>query len=199
MEKGINMAKKSIQPIKEFADAVQKSKPCIFLSHISLDNDIVVKIGEYIKKAGINIYLDIDDPELQQAVKDRNDLTITKYVEQGILNSTHILCVLTEHTKESWWVPYEIGFGKNAGKVLLTMPFKNVPPNKLPSYIKITEHLTGINSLNKYIQRIFQDYLKAQPKSFTKFQEHSYNISSEASILEESVSYHPLKDYLNQN
>ena len=33
--------------------------PCIFLSHQSADKAAVTALGEYIMKAGINIYMDI--------------------------------------------------------------------------------------------------------------------------------------------
>ena len=38
--------------------------PCIFLSHQNDDKPAVKAIGEYIRDAGINIYLDADDAEL---------------------------------------------------------------------------------------------------------------------------------------
>lgn len=195
--KGINVAKQGT-PITEYASINNKTKPCIFLSHIRMDQEIVKKIGEYILKTGVNIYLDVDDLDLQKAVKENNDVTITKFIEKGINNSSHVMCILTENTKDSWWVPFEIGFGKNAAKKLLTMPIKSLPINKIPSYIKITDHVLGINALNSYLKKILHDYNKESIKSFGKYENSSYDLYSEGSIIEESLTFHPLSPYFNQ-
>jgi hypothetical protein len=198
MIRGINVAKQGA-PIAKSTNTFAKTTPCIFLSHIQMDQDIVVKIGDYIKKAGINIYLDVNDLDLQRAVKEKNDQAITEFIEKGISSSSHVMCILTENTKDSWWVPFEIGFGKNAGKRLLTMPVNTLSKEKIPSYIKVTQHIFGINALNSYLKKIIHEYNNKEIiKSFAKFEKASYDLYPEGSIIEESVSMHPLSKYFNQ-
>jgi len=197
MRQGINRATQGIV-LREFSNFSEKNKPCIFLSHINLDKNAVIKVGNYIKKAGLDIYLDIDDPALQKAVRDENDIAITEFIEKGINTSTHILSILSEKTKDSWWVPYEIGYGKKGGKKLATMPLKNLPEKDIPSYIKVTHYITGISSLNNFLKQIILEYSGQYLKLFDKYQDHAYEISSDASIIQESYSFHPLTDYLKQ-
>ncbi|MEC1717789.1 toll/interleukin-1 receptor domain-containing protein [Schinkia azotoformans] len=195
MKKGINRATQ--KPLLEFA-SIDKGKPCIFLSHISLDNSLVEKIGEYIIKAGIDIYLDSKDADLQKAVDQKNDLAVTKFIEDGINKSTHLMCIISEKTQNSWWVPYEIGYGKKASKNIVSMNLKTIPSDKLPSYINITQHLTGIKSLNQFLKNLSMTNLNETPKTYSMNENKQYQIAQEGSIIQESYSYHPLKDYFNQ-
>ena len=60
---GINRA------LYENRHLAKANKPCIFLSHISVDKSSATAIGTYITKHGdIDIYLDVDDSDLQNAV-----------------------------------------------------------------------------------------------------------------------------------
>ena len=111
MKKGINRALNNIsKSLNESVKFASKNKPCVFLSHRSLDKDMVEEIGKYIMKAGLDIYLDKYDEELQRADKGKNDKLITECIQKGISESTHIMCLLSPNTINSWWVPYEIGY-----------------------------------------------------------------------------------------
>src|SRR5262245_11471035 len=93
--------------------------PCIFISHIAVDKSAAVAIGSYITSRGdIDIYLDIHDADLQAAVSKNSAIAITRFIERGLAKSTHIICLVSQNTVGSWWVPYELGFAKNAGKQL---------------------------------------------------------------------------------
>ena len=121
---GINRANKSNLRKAVFESASSSPrKPCIFLSHISVDKKAAIGIGEYIiQNSNIDIYLDIYDIELQQAVIDGDNAAITRFIENGLNESSHVICVLSNNTKKSWWVPYEIGFSKQAKKEAMS-PF----------------------------------------------------------------------------
>lgn len=134
--------------IKEAAKA-SISKPCIFLSHKSEDKAAVKDIAKYISDADIDYYLDVEDPELQKAVADDDHQKITEFIELGINNSSHVLTLISEATKESWWVPFEIGFGKKGEKNLALLPLKDV--SYVPSFLTIVEKLNGIRQLNDYL------------------------------------------------
>ena len=129
---GINRA------LYEQRHLAKASNPCVFLSHISVDKSTAIAIGDYIKKQGdIDIYLDLNDEELQRAVKRDDPTGITKFIEQGLSYSTHIMCLVSAAPVESWWVPYELGFAKNAGKHLSTLKLKG--EIALPAYLQISE------------------------------------------------------------
>src|SRR5689334_13690703 len=117
---GINRASaenRSLAKLKE-----SSGQPCIFLSHISVDKTAVVEIANYITARGdIDVYLDINDRELQEAAESGNARALTEFVERGLSNSTHIMCLVSGNTVRSWWVPYELGFGKKSGMPLATL------------------------------------------------------------------------------
>ena len=128
-------------------------KPCIFLSHISVDKSVAIAIGAYITTQGdIDIYLDINDEDLQEAVRTGDPVGVTQFIEQGLSHSTHIMCLVSARTVNSWWVPYELGFAKNAGKHLSTLKFKGEV--NLPAFLEIGEIIRGIKSLNNYLTRV---------------------------------------------
>lgn len=122
---------------KSFNASAQNSDVCIFLSYTSEDRNTVKKIGEYIQNAGFNIYLDIYDDKLQQAVSEGDPIAITKNIEKGLSFSTDVVSIVSEETVGSWWVPYEIGYGKRANKPLATLTLKDTVT--IPAFLEITE------------------------------------------------------------
>lgn len=137
---------------KAYALKPTKHKPCIFLSHKSEDKTAVKRIGDYIKKNGIDIYLDVDDKDLQNAVRNNDHSTITKAIEIGIYASTNLMSLISEKTKKSWWVPYEIGFAKSEEKYLSTLKLKDV--SHIPSFLFITKMLKTAMEFDKYLSEV---------------------------------------------
>lgn len=141
-------------------------RPCIFISHVNVDRESARDIGEFIRNDGnLDIYLDIDDPDLQRAVENKDPLGVTRFVERGLARSDNLLCLVSEKTVLSWWVPYEIGFTKKAGKGIATLLLKDAVI--LPAYLEIGKVLLDIYDLNSYVQEIsatssFQKVFKAQ-------------------------------------
>lgn len=201
MEKGRNRAFDSIyKSLNEQKNFASKSKPCIFLSHRSLDKDMVEEIGNYIINAGIDIYLDKYDEELQRADKINDDKRITECIQKGISKSTHLMCLLSKNTVDSWWVPYEIGYADNSGNInICSLKLKELPEKSIPSYIKINQCLSGIHSLNEYLKEIIKQYGDGSFKSFSRYQNEQYRSFQSASIIEESFSLHPLSKYLEES
>src|SRR5688572_4809503 len=122
MARGINvydLVRKHFGALDEsvsIREAARSRWPCIFLAHLSDDKEAVSEIADYISGAGINMYLDAGDAELQAAVLARDDREITRYIERGIASSSHLLACLTADTmSRTWWVPFEIGFAKRDG------------------------------------------------------------------------------------
>jgi hypothetical protein len=180
---GINRALEENRYIAKINASIDT--PCIFLSHISVDKPAAVAVGRYIMNhGGIDVYLDIHDQDLQQAVSQNDPVGITKFIEQGLSHSTHIMCFVSTDTVRSWWVPYELGFAKNAGIDLSTLKLKG--EILLPAYLEISDIIRGTESLNDYLKRVRRRVEKVT-----------------ASILTERLiphtNSHPLDDYLDWN
>lgn len=152
MSRGINRAKNNERYLYESA---QYSKYCVFISHKYEDLKAAREIAEYIQDSDIDVYLDDNDDGLQEAAENNDSEKIVKCIETALKSSTHILVLVTENTRKSWWVPYETGYAKNGGKNIASLLLKNV--DEFPDYLKIETMLTGYESLSEYIKNIYKD------------------------------------------
>ncbi len=137
----------------------QPRRKCIFLSHRSVDKENVKRIGEYIIKAGLDIYLDLNDKLLQQAQSVADAQLMTQCIHNGIAQSDHILCVVSNNTfnESSWWVPYEIGYADKSNCPCSVMPLASV--TSVPEFMKIKPLISTIDELNSLIRRMARDSL----------------------------------------
>ena len=182
---GINRALHEHRDIAKFNASVDR--PCIFLSHISVDKPAVKAIGEYITRRGdIDIYLDDKDLELQQAAAAGNAVGVTEFIERGLSNSTHVMCLVSASTVKSWWVPYELGFGKRSGKPLATL--KLIDVKDLPAYLEISEIIKGVDSLNRYLTSVKRGLKKTMTAG-----------ALTESLLPGYTIDHPLESYVHWN
>jgi TIR domain len=181
------MTGKNLAKTWSFYQASKRSDLCVFLSHKREDKQAAIKIGEYIMDAGIDIYLDIYDERLQLASDTSDHEAITKCLENGIENSTHILCIVSDKTKNSWWVPYEIGFAKKSNIHIASLLLKDMDLSEIPSYLYVSQIIKGTNSLNDYLQSIYES---THPLS-------KYSIG--APKLNKSIYGHPLSEVLRTN
>lgn len=181
---GINRALHENRTLAKAAAAL--NRPCIFLSHISVDKSAALAIGDYITQRGdIDVYLDVHDRDLQMAVSNGDPHGITTFIERGLSLSTHIMCIISDNTANSWWVPYELGFAKSLEKHVSSLKLKNV---SLPAYLEISEIIRGTESLNIFLTRLRKGLSKSA--SVTALAE---------SLLKSSVPSHPLDSFLNWN
>lgn len=191
VQHNFSMGRDLNEMVKEAAEA-SSITPCVFLSHKSEDNDAVKDIAKYFSDAGIDYYLDVDDVNLQTAVKNNDHKKISEFIELGINNSTHVLPIVSEETKSSWWVPFEIGFAKKGEKNLALLLLKEVP--HVPSYLTIIPKLSSIKQLNEYI-----DSIKASKRSNTKSAADEIIEAIRGQIRHCSNVNHPLTKHLKQH
>lgn len=147
MTKGINRAK-----IHNIYESVNLQKSCVFISHKFEDLRAAQEIASYIMDVGIDVYLDDNDDGLQAAVDDNDSEKIVECIENALNTSTHILVLVTENTRQSWWVPYEVGYAKNGEKEIASILKKEV--EEFPDYLKIEKTMRGFNDLVVYIYEI---------------------------------------------
>lgn len=168
------------------------TKPCVFLSHISSDKGAVNEIADYFGEAGVDYYLDVNDSKLQQAVEEKDDEKITQFIELGIKNSTHLLTIVSEETQNSWWVPFEVSYGKHGKIDLASLIIKDL--SDPPSYLKITRKISGIESLNKYIEDIKRPIINV---CFGNVYSRSFPFGG-GNIVAHNSTQHPLRKHLRK-
>lgn len=76
----------------------------IFISHKNEDSSIAHTIASQLRRNGIEVYLDVLDPQLQSNGED-----LSNYLQDKLSQCTHLMAVLSYSTRLSWWVPFEIG------------------------------------------------------------------------------------------
>ncbi len=147
---GCNLAKAAAWERGTFS---QGGKRCVFISHKKEDEDAAVAIGAYLTDVvGVNIYLDTKDCVLEEAVSSRNDQLIVDSIKRGLVYSSDLLCLISDKTKLSWWVPYEIGFADKQKIDIAVLKLKNV--DDIPSYLKIKKVLLNKEDFLRYISQL---------------------------------------------
>ncbi len=96
----------------ERRSAPTAKSPCVFVSHRQCDVDLALRVAELACRRGFDYWLDVLDPRLVQpagAPPVSSPVAIAGTIEMALLNSTHVVAVLTKDTAGSQWVPYEYG------------------------------------------------------------------------------------------
>jgi hypothetical protein len=87
-------------------------RACLFVSHRQSDVNQASRIAYLACKVGFDYWLDVLDPILGgvlTASEEEKAAATAAVIEMALLNSTHVLAVMTSNTKGSQWVPYEYG------------------------------------------------------------------------------------------
>jgi len=157
MRQGVNVAEEiKNTPIRQYLyEQGSKSRGlCFFISHKNEDADAALEIGNHIMNDfGYNIYLDLFDETLQIADQNNDVETIVKSIHKGLSYSTHLLCVVTEKSKESWWIPYEIGYAQANSKKTVSLKLKT--SEYLPTFLRANgaSVFYTIKELDEYLSK----------------------------------------------
>ena len=122
---------------------------CVFVSHQKEDKPFARTVANTLIEMGIDVYFDEKDIVLQQALSQGDDKAIVACIEAGLEKCSHLLGIITENTKKSWWVPYEIGGATGRKRECAHLISKEV--KQLPSYIKISKLLLDIDDFTGWL------------------------------------------------
>lgn len=141
MKSGVNVAQgvhsDSIYSFVSRQDEA-RSKICFFISHMEEDTDAAIELGNHIMEDfGYNIYLDVYDKTLQNADRNNGVEGVVNAIHQGIQYASHLICIISDKSKNSWWIPYEIGFAK--ANNVKTSSLKLKLTEYLPSYLRVND------------------------------------------------------------
>lgn len=143
-----------MQKLKLGNEAFSRTKKrCVFISYKKEDQDAAIAIGSYLTDTvGVNIYLDTQDCDLEEAVSLENDQLIVESVKRGLACSPDLLCLISDKTKLSWWVPYEIGFADKQSINIAVLKLKDI--EDIPSYLKIKKMLLNTEDFLQYVSQL---------------------------------------------
>lgn len=143
---------------KSYLRRLDPSQACIFISHSSKDKAEARAIANAILAMSTNVYFDEQDDCLKR--NEAGASGIVKCIDDGLTASSHLLGIITHNTKDSWWVPYEIGGASGQKKPCAHLVAGNV--DALPAYIAAGNILADQDDLAKWAASIrghTRDYL----------------------------------------
>ena len=98
--------------LKEAHASSTKSHHTVFLSHSSKDDDLVPGAILILKNHGATVYADHDDPSLAGA----DCAAIADNLRTVIHTCKKFVMLATPRSKDSKWIPWELGLGDEARK-----------------------------------------------------------------------------------
>lgn len=139
----------------------------VFVSHKKEDSIEALLITKEFKLQGVETYLDLLDD-----IGD-DGKALTDHIKSKLNSCTDIIVVMSENTKKSWWVPFEIGMSAQVDMPTASYLTAN---SDLPSYLSYWPRLRSITDVKKYIdirkqvgrrmQSLYEGYSIASRRKF---------------------------------
>jgi hypothetical protein len=154
-------------------------RTCIFVSHKKDDAVQAKDIANYIVQCGVDVYFDENDPVLSNPDIYRDPVKITNAINRALSRSTQMICVISEKTKDSWWVPYEIGYVSNKSSFKSSdigiLVIKNI--SHLPEYLFLSTKIDTKQELDSFIKSASntETLIQERAKTFTELLNHPLN------------------------
>ena len=122
----------------------------VFIAYPGEDIRKAKEAGQLLHRKGLSVYLDRADPNV---TGDHEGLE--EYLRYYIRAIPHLLTIATIHTALSWWVPFEVGVGRETGSQLATRLYRStIQPVQLPSYLTKWPVLTSSRRLGAWAEAI---------------------------------------------
>jgi hypothetical protein len=132
-----------IDRLREAFPNPQPRCPRVFVSHRHHDAAEALRIAWLANQSGFEFWLDLLDPQLhwltatESAAQPAYFTLIASIIEIALLNCTHVIAVLSDHTRGTLWVPYEYGRIKERkihSKRAAVWLHRNILQNDIPEY-----------------------------------------------------------------
>ncbi len=115
----------------------------IFISHKQEDAYSASRIAAELRRIEVDCYLDLLDPELVQSGRE-----LTNHIRNNLNNCTDIIVVMSEITKRSQWVPFEVGMAAQIHMPTATFLKDSVD---LPDFLEYWPRLKQPEDIRKYV------------------------------------------------
>lgn len=129
----------------------------IFISHKQEDKIIALEIQQTLIAWDIEAYLDLLDDDISE-----NGEKLTQHIRERLSNCSDVIVVLSEKTKTSWWVPFEIGMATEKDMPIANYLVSNI---QLPEYLEYWPRLKNLTDVHKYVEirnKVSEQYIRSQ-------------------------------------
>jgi len=168
----------------------------IFISHKKEDSDKAESVAKYIEEHyKFEVYVDTLDDGIT------NIINITDRIVDKLRDSTHLLVIFSEKTKDSMWVPFELGvsFEREQGIGVLIWSDNTNITYDLPEYLDEFPKLQCYNNdkkgncnpkdLNKYLDEIKKNPTKDMLMESISLEEFNFTkTASEVNYAREFIN-----------
>jgi hypothetical protein len=140
------------------------SVPRLFVSHRQCDRDYALRAAWLATQLGFRFWLDVLNPVLQ-SLPHRNlppqqqALVTAIVIEMGLLNSSHVLALVTPKSPGSLWIPYEYGRVKANGVFSIQAGCwteKQVAPTTKAEYLELGINTASEIEINTWLDSEFR-------------------------------------------
>ena len=115
----------------------------VFISHKLEDSYTANKIANELKALNVPYYLDILDHSVTRSGKE-----LTDHIKRNLNDCTDIIVVMSESTRYSQWVPFEVGMSSQKDMPTATFLQESV---SLPDFLVYWPRLKQPSDIRKYI------------------------------------------------
>ena len=150
----------------------------VFISHKNTDSTQALMLEVAFAKNGVSSYLDVLDDSINGGGKE-----LTDHIKDNLNRCTDIIVVMSEATKESWWVPFEIGMSAQVDMPTASFLKADVI---LPSYLSYWPRLKTTSDVDKYVA-------VRKRTMYTVNEQYSHYSFSERKRIETRAFYEALK------
>ena len=162
-----NYSRKYVNPVTESIGRKYRATKTIFLSHSHKDADLIKPAIAYFLSQGIEVYVDWLDPTMTSTTSAQ---TASK-IKIKIKENQKFVVLLSSNSKESKWVPWELGYAdgvKGVGNIAILPILRNSYDSfrgieYMDLYAKIGLEGTGYNQrsvIEKDISKLYSRSLK---------------------------------------
>lgn len=115
----------------------------IFISHKQEDALMANQMASELSTIHVDYYLDLLDPSVAQSGRE-----LTNHIRKNLNNCTDIIVVMSEITRYSQWVPFEVGMAAQLDMPTATFLKDNV---LLPDFLQYWSRLKKPADIRKYV------------------------------------------------
>src|SRR5689334_9571898 len=110
--RGFSITNEYIEPLQAKASATYsfEADVTVFLSHSHKDKDLIQPAVAFLRSQGVKIYVDWMDEGMPDTVSGET----AKQLKERIKQQKKFLVLVTENSKDSRWVPWELGIADSA-------------------------------------------------------------------------------------
>ncbi len=107
-QRGFSVANEHIGPLQAKASAKYswESEATVFLSHSHKDRELIEPTIAFLRSHGVKVYVDWLDEGMPDVVSGET----AKKIKEKIQQQKKFLVLVTESSKDSRWVPWELGY-----------------------------------------------------------------------------------------